>query len=270
MAEKLLTADTKWSFSKLSSYSECPFGFWLKYCQDPPLPDEGNAWSDFGNLCHKLLEEYARGELSIFQLPEEYEARYSSAVVHNFPPLAKGYPEKTYNQGYDYFANFEGIGDDYEILSAEEKFEINIGGYSIVGISDLVLRNKAEGDVIVVDHKTKSPKSMQHDYPLYRNQLYLYAEHVHQKYGQYPGWLVFNMIKDPTGPFIERFDEAQMEATKKWIEEQIDHVYLDDTWEAKQAQKIREGKGDFYCRWICPVFSHCVEAQEAIKNRGRR
>lgn len=269
MAEKLLTAETKWSFSKVSTYAECPLGFWLRYCQDPPLPDEGNAWSDFGNLCHKLLEQYARGELSLFQLPEEYENRYRSAVVHNFPPFPKGYPEKTYQQGLDYFTNFEGVADGYEILSAEEKFEIPIGDYTVIGISDLVLRDKETGELTVIDHKTKSPASMKHDYPLYQNQLYLYAEHVRLKYGQYPEWLQFNMIKDPASPFMERFDLNQMEATKKWFVEQIDRIYLDDTWDATQAQKIKEGKGDFYCRWICPVFGYCSDAQDAIQSRGR-
>ena len=269
MAEKLLTAETKWSFSKLSAYAECPFGFWLRYCQDPPLQDEGNAWSDFGNLCHKLLEQYALGELSLFQLPEEYEDRYNEVVVHRFPPIGKDYAEKTYQQGLEYFENFEGFDDAYDIVSAEERFEISVSGYQIVGISDLVLREKERGALLVVDHKTKSLKSMKHDYPLYRNQLYLYAEHVHQKYGCYPETLMFNLIKDPAAPFIETFDPEQMEATKKWMVEQIDKVYLDDTWDATQAQKIREGKGDFYCRWICPMLGYCTEAQEAIKNRGR-
>lgn len=271
MAEKVLTANTKWSFSRISAYSECPYGFYLKYMQDPPSPDQGNAWSDFGTLCHELLEEYAQGKIAVFDLADEYAARYNAAVVHNFPPFPKGYAEKTYEQGLAYFNQFDGFDEDKnEIVSAEEHFEIPIGPYTIIGISDLVLRNKETEALIVIDHKTKSPNSMKHDYPLYRNQLYIYAQHVYIKYGRYPSTLGFNMIKDVGASLYEPFDPAQMEATRKWVEDQIDAIYLEEDWEAKKAQEIYNGKGDFYCRYICPTFQFCEYAQDAIQSRSRR
>lgn len=258
----------KWSFSKLSAYAECPMAFYLAYLQDPPLPQDGNGWSDFGNLCHHLLEAYARGQLSLFDLADEYVRRYDSEVVHAFPSMLKNYSEKTYQDGLRYFEQFEGFDEEKnEIVSAEERFEISVGPYALVGISDLVLRNKETGGLIVVDHKTKSPSSMKHDYSLYRNQLYLYAEHVRTKYGTYPEKLVFNMIKDPSASIVEAFDPVQMGATLRWTEEQIDRVYLEEDWKAARAEEIRSGKSDFYCRNICPVFQYCEEAQAAIQRR---
>ena len=50
MAERILTAESPWSFSKLSCFDECPYCFYLQYMQDPPLPQQGNAWSDYGTL----------------------------------------------------------------------------------------------------------------------------------------------------------------------------------------------------------------------------
>lgn len=257
----------KWSFSKLCTYAECPLAFYLSYLQDPPLPQDGNAWSDFGNLCHHLLESYALGELSLFDLAAEYTARYDDEIVHNYPPILKGYADKAYAEGLKYFEEFEGFNEEKnEIVSAEERFEIGVGPYRLVGISDLVLRNKETGGLIVVDHKTKSPSSMKHDYSLYRNQLYLYAEHVKTKYGAYPETLIFNMIKDPTASIREEFDPVQMGATLRWTEEQIDRVYLEEDWKATRAEEILSGKSDFYCRHICPVFQYCEEAQTAIQH----
>ena len=271
MAEKPLTADMKWSFSKLYTYAECPYGFWLRYLQDPPLPDSGNAWSDYGTLCHALLEEYALGKISILDLADEYERRYNDAIVHEFPPFPKGYSQKTYQQGLDYFSNFEGFDEDtHDIVSAEEKFEIKVGDNTLVGISDLVLRNRETGRLIVIDHKTKSLKSMQHDFSLYRNQLYLYALHVKERYGEYPEKLIFNMLKAPDKSFVEPFSEEQMKMTCEWIENRIDDIYLEDKWPALKADEIRSGKGDYYCRYICPVFGYCSEAQEAFAERTRR
>ena len=261
----------KWSFSKLSTYDECPYGFYLRYLQDPPLPDEPNAWSEYGTLCHALLEEYALGELSVLDLADEYVRRYHGAVVHSFPPFPKGYAEKTYHEGLQYFENFDGFNEDEnEIVSAEERFEIRVGENTLVGISDLILRNRNTGALTVVDHKTKSVKSMKHDIDLYRHQLYLYALHAHNKYGVWPKTLMFNMLKDPTQSVVEAFRPEQMEMTAKWIEARIDNIFLEDEWPATRAEEIDKGKGDFYCRYICPVFGYCSDAQEAIARRGRR
>lgn len=110
----MIDQNFKWSFSKLSTYNTCPFSFWLQYMQDPPLEKQQNAWAEFGNLCHELLEQYGKGELTLDQLPVEYEKRYAGTVVHNFPPTPKDYAEKAYQQGLEYFKNFKGFGDRYE------------------------------------------------------------------------------------------------------------------------------------------------------------
>ena len=95
-----------------------------------------------------------------FELSDEYVKRYDNAVVHSFPPFPKGMPQKYYDAGKKYFDGFDGFGEKYEILTVEEKFEINIAGYLFVGIADLVLRDKETKEIIVIDHKSKSINSM--------------------------------------------------------------------------------------------------------------
>lgn len=243
-----------WSFSKLSTFETCPLSFQLQYLHDPPLPKQQNAWAEYGILCHSLLEEYAKGELPADQLTAEYKERYPDYVVHHFPPYPKGYAEKAFQQGIDYFDSFKGFGDQYEVVSTEEFFRINIGPYDFVGISDLVLRDKNTGELIVIDHKTKSESSMKNEIDLYKKQLYIYAEHVKNKYGRYPSQIKFNMIKS-NQPIIEHFSPEKHEETLQWVEDTIDLIFFEQDWEAKPNQ--------YYCRYICPVFEHCHAGMEA-------
>lgn len=245
--------DFRWSFSKLSAFETCPYSFQLQYLQDPPLPKQQNAWAEYGILCHSLLEEYAKGELKTDQLTAEYKQRYPDVVVHKFPPWPKNYAEKTFQQGIEYFDSFNGFGDSYDVVSTEEEFQIQIGPYQFIGISDLVLRDKNTDDLVVIDHKTKSESSMKNELDLYKKQLYIYAEHVRQKYGRSPASIQFNMIK-AKDPIVEEFSEENLNETLAWAEETIDMIILEDEWAANP--------NDYYCRFICPVFQHCEQGMK--------
>jgi predicted RecB family nuclease len=245
-----------WSFSKLSAFETCPCSFALQYLHDPPLPQQQNAWAEYGILCHSLLEEYAKGELPANQLTAEYKSRYPDVVIHNFPPYPKGYAEKAFQQGIDYFDSFTGFGDQFEVVSTEEKFRIDIGPYGFVGISDLVLRDRNTDELVVIDHKTKSESSMKNELDLYKKQLYIYAEHVRQKYGKFPSSIQFNMIKGQE-PIVEVFSEEKHRETLQWAESTIDEIYFEDTWEPRPNQ--------YYCRYICPVFQHCTAGMKACE-----
>lgn len=256
----VIDADFRWSFSKLSAYETCPLGFWLQYLQDPPLPQQQNAWAEYGILCHSLLEEFAKGELPAELLSAEYDARYDSVVQHQFPPFPKGYAEKTYKQGLAYFDSFTGFGEQYKVVSTEERFEIRIGPYIFVGVSDLVLKDKEDGKLIVIDHKTKSASSMKNEVETYKKQLYIYAEHVRQKYGEYPKTLMFNMIKSDQ-PIVESFNLDKHNETLRWVEETIDDILLESAWISKP--------NNFYCRYICSMFGDCEDGQRACTTKSK-
>ena len=95
-----------------------------------------------------------------FELADAYEAEYDEAVKHYFPPFPKGLAGRYYDGGLQYFRSFDGFGDDMEILSVEDKFELDIRGNRFVGIADLVLRDNNTGGITVIDHKSKSMNSM--------------------------------------------------------------------------------------------------------------
>ena len=58
---------TAWSFSRYSTYKECPFKARLKFIDK--LEEPGNAAMDRGTEIHKLAERYIKGELN--RMPKE-------------------------------------------------------------------------------------------------------------------------------------------------------------------------------------------------------
>lgn len=208
----------------------------------------GNAFSDYGTFAHSLLDRWAKGELEPWQLQIEWEAGYDAAMEHDFPPFMKGYREKAKVIVSNYFASFDGF-PGYDIVSSERRFTVPIGPYTFEGIADLVLRNKEDGSLMVVDHKTKSADSMRKELDHFRNQLYIYAAHVKNEYGQYPKTLAFNMLK--TGELItEQFTEEQMKKTEEWAVSTVDAICMDVDFPYQTD--------DFHCRFLCDVRGKCI------------
>ena len=175
-------------------------------------------------------------------------------------------PQKYYDQGLQYFESFNGFGDNYEILSVEEKFELDIGGYPFVGIADLVLRDKKTGDITVIDHKSKSSTTMAKDLPTYRKQLYIYAAYVYQKWGVWPKYLKFNLFRENEW-VTEEFDSQTFDEVMTWVVDTIHTILDEDEWKVSPSS--------YFCRFVCSCMSSCP-AKDAIlysqpsKQRGEK
>lgn len=247
----LLKENHIYSYSQMSSVSECPYGFYLQRIER--AEQQSNGFAEQGTLIHDLLDKWAKGELTKEELPAEYARRYPDEVVTKFPKLltAKGYAEKAYQLGLDYFENFdEFIG--YTVIATEEKFETEIDGRPFVGIIDMVIKDDLTDELIILDHKSKSLSSFKKsEDEMYRQQL-LYAKYVHEKYGQWPDRLMFNLFKEGGLKRERHFKASDYEAAITWATDQIhkieDFDFLD--WlECKEA--------DFFCNEICSVRKHC-------------
>ena len=222
------------------------------------MPQENNAYAEFGSHCHSVLERWAKGELLSFETAEAYKNGYADAVKHYFPPFPKGLAGKYFDEGKAYFDSFDGFGDA-KILSVEEKFEIDIGGNPFVGIADLVLREK-DGSITIIDHKSKSMQTMKKELPLYKRQLYIYAAYAKQRFGEYPKLLRFNMFR--YNDFVnEPFNMTAYEETLRWVEETIRRIKSEQDWLVSES--------GYFCRWICSVNNHCPVGG-TIMNSGRK
>lgn len=231
------------------------------------VPQDGNYFSDYGTWAHQLLEQYAKNNIPCFALAEAYQEGYDEAVSHRPPPFPKGMAEKYYEAGLRYFETFDGFGDEWEIAVIDEKpavecrFEIDIGGYPFVGVADLVLKHKETGEIMVVDHKSKSKNSMDKEIGVYRRQLYVYAEFIRQKLGVFPSILRFNMFKE--GYFIdEPFDIEAHNETMDWIVDTIESILLESEWKVS--------KSSYFCKFICSVLDDCPAKNAILYDNSKK
>lgn len=247
----LLKDNHIYSYSQLSSVSECPFGFYLQRIER--AEQQSNGFAEQGTLIHDLLDQWAKGELTKEQLPEEYARRYPEEVVTKFPRMltAKGYAEKAYNLGIEYFENFDEFAG-YTIISAEEKFETEIDGRPFIGIIDMILKDDLTDELIVLDHKSKSLTAFKKsEDEMYRQQL-LYAKYVHEKYGQWPDRLMFNLFKEGGKKMERRFRITDYDAAMLWARQQIEKIEEYDVLDWLECKEP-----DFFCNEICSVRKHC-------------
>ena len=262
MLLSLLPDGHRYSYSQLSSFSECPFGYYLKHIEG--VPDQSNGFAEQGSLIHDILDKWAKGELKKEDLAAEYERRYPDEVVTSFPRIltAKGYAEKTYNQGLEYFKNFNGF-PGYEIVSAEEKFDqpiklTNGTERPFIAFVDLILRDEFSGGLVIFDHKSKSwTEFRRHRDEMYKQQ-YLYSYFVHEKYGEWPIATAFNLFKEMGKTDIQEFSTDTYNQTMQWATDAINQIESYDVldWMMSKEQKT-PGKPDLFCEAICGSRKMC-------------
>ncbi len=190
-----------------------------------------------------------------------YAAEYDENVKEYFPPFPRGLAGKYYDEGLAYFNRFDGFGDGYDVLAVEDRFELDIRGNAFVGVADLVLREQSSGDIIVIDHKSKSMQSMKKELSVYKRQLYVYAAYVKEKFGVFPKLLRFNMFRYDS--FIdELFDQERYEETLNWVAETIAKIRREEDWLVSSS--------GYFCKFICSTRLHCPIGNEIIHSTERR
>ena len=267
----LLPDGHRYSYSQLSSFSECPFGYYLKHIE--LQEDKSNGFAEQGTLIHDLLDKWAKKELTIEQLPIEYERRYADEVVTSFPRIlaSKGYAEKSYQQGLEYFQNFRGF-PGFEVVSAEEKFDMPLeltDGTTrpFIGFVDLVLRDEFTGGLVILDHKSKSWATFRKERESMYKQQYLYAYFVHKKYNEWPQGLMFNLFKAEGKLDEQEFSMDKYNEVMQWATDaihQIESYEILDWMECKEQKT--PGKPDMYCAEICSVRGVCPNSIRRKEN----
>lgn len=235
----------QYSFSKLSSWWTCPYGYRLRYIEHKA--GIGNAFSSFGTLVHSLMERYARGEIEIWDLSTIYEWEFDSAVPYKFPwnkyvDLKKTY----YSQGLEYLKSFSGY-DDYKILGIEEEFKIPMNDWIFVGIIDLVFEDE-NGRLIIRDYKSKSSFKNSQEQAKYARQLYLYSAYVREKYGKFPDALQFSMFRKKEIIEIE-FNLDDYKEALQWADDTVSSI--------KSAFDFPPNCEDFYANNLCNHREYC-------------
>ena len=166
-----------WSYSSVSSFGICPTMFKLSYID--AVKRNGNFFSDFGSFSHKILEEYFRNKLDIMELSQYYEKNYTNNIISFAPPYPKGMSEKYYEQGLQFFDNFDFDKNKYDIIDIENKIETVHNDIKLVLKPDLILKDKNNNKTLLIDYKTSTPfkgdKPDMKKIDEYKKQLYLYS-----------------------------------------------------------------------------------------------
>lgn len=271
-----------WSFSRLNSYYHCPYEWKMKYLCGKY--GAGSAMAQHGSFVHEIFEKYFKGELGIFELPIYYEDHYNENVTMPFPhnnyvDLA----EKYYQQGLEFFENFpehelasEEFNQKYEILGVEKEVKFQYKGYEFVGYIDLLLRDKSDGKLIILDHKSSALKILKSGkigkgdiahFEEFKKQLYLYSNAVMEEFG--PGsvkalkWNLFRLGVTYEIPWKEKeFMDAMKWAanTIETIENDTDFDYTDELTKAMMDGKYPP----FYCMNLCSQRDGCPFKEECI------
>ena len=257
----LIRENHKYSYSQLSSFDECPYSFYLQRIEK--VPDQlSNGFAERGTLIHDILDQWGKGKLKKEQMVEEYTSRYADEVVTAFPSMMKGYPAKIYQQGIEFFENFDEF-EGYQIVSTEEKFTIDLplaNGETrkFVGIVDMILRKNFTGELIICDHKSKSMDSFKKaEKEMYRQQ-YLYAQYVYEKYGEWPKLLMFHLFNAGGEKPYKEFDMKEFRETLQWATsciEKIENYTVLDWLNYKDS-------ADFHCNELCSVRHQCPRGIE--------
>lgn len=246
MSNEFIIDNMLWSFSRLNSFYNCPYEWYEKYimCQY----GESSFFSEFGICCHETLERYAKGEITLFELSEEYENAFEKIVKHEAPPnkyvdIKQSYFEK----GLDYFDNIDLDLENYEILGVEKEVRFKVDDKDFIGYIDLLLKEKETGKIIILDHKSASIKFLKnggiskkdqaHVLEFIR-QLQLYSLAVKEEYGHVDE-LWWNLFKDRNWLKI------------KWTQEDCDEAvqWAKDTIALIKGTSYFPPKQDYYYCW---------------------
>lgn len=252
-----------WSFSRLNSFHTCPYGWKLQYLDH--VPQVGSGFAEWGSLCHSIFEDYEKGNLMDFELLDAYEERHPQYMHHEFPPT-RGVPlaEKYYERGRELFAAFPGFPEEWEILEVEANVNFEHEGYRFTGYIDLLVRDKTDGKLIVIDHKSKSAFKSPEEKAHYAIQMYLYAYWVYITYGEYPKELLFHMFRVDQMVHIP-FVKEDMDAALQWFVDTVHAIENDeDFWDKisieyeKKSKPLADyKKNDFFCQFLCSSKCSC-------------
>lgn len=272
---KFLISMMVWSFSRLISYYHCPFEWKQKYLVGKS--GTSSSFAQFGGYVHKIIELYFKDKLSLFELPIYYEDHYSEKVDMEFPrnnfvDLA----EKYYEQGLDYFENFDMDLSKYEILGVEKEVKFEYEGYKFVGYIDLLLKDKEDGKLVILDHKSAnikflkngniSKKDKEH-FEDFKKQLYLYSYAVMEEYGEGSvKALAWNLFRVGTVYEIP-WKKKEYKAAMDWAVNTIRTIEQDTEWNVTNELVTAEMDGKyppFYCTGLCSQRETCPYKQECI------
>lgn len=257
-----LIEDMVWSYSRIESFNDCPYRFFLKYISK--CKDTDKFYASYGSFMHKLIENYYRGILSKDEMLTEFLTGFSSNVKGVRPQEST--VQKYIRCGVEYLTGFQPF--KYTMVDVEKRVEFEIEGLKFIGYIDYL--GEENGEYYIIDNKSRDLKPRSNrEKPTVKDreldsmlrQLYIYSVAVKQEYGKFPKALCFNCFK--SGEFIEEpFREEAYNEAIEWVKQSVDDI--------KSADDFYPNRDFFSCYYICGVSDDCVYDQIAREERRRK
>ena len=247
-----------YSFSRINTYENCPYEFYLQYIEK--RHGINNFYAEFGSVVHKILERIFKKELLLEDTLACYDEMFYSEIRSDISDQIKN---KYYWYGMEYFSDLDlSWISSFDVLGVEKEIRFNIDRHKFRGFIDLLLKDKETGNIIVVDHKsseypmTKSGNikaNKKSSFLSYCRQLYLYSNGVFEEYKKYPVSLMWNYFRNKKWLSVE-FNESSRDDSKLWAIETIKKIYEEKDFLPK--------KNYFYCNNLCSFRDSCEYLEE--------
>ncbi len=238
-----------WSYSRLESFENCPYGWYLRYLEKEP--SYMLFYTAYGKFMHELLAEYYGGKATPNELEIFFLTNFKKRVP--FCGISTKTVLNTFDKGVRFLRSLKPL--PIRVVSVEEKFDFKIGNLCFTGIIDLLCENN--GEFYIIDHKSKNlkPRSNRakptlNDIEIDRmlKQLYLYSAAVKSKYGKFPTHLCFNCFNSQI-LINEIFDESKYSETIEWALRIIEKI--------KNTEIFSPVINYFFCKNICGQINCC-------------
>ena len=253
MSYKKLLNDMTWSFSRLHVWEKCPYAFYLKYIEK--RDGESNYYASNGKCMHEVFESLLKGKITLNECTQVYADRYELICEETKQSIM----DSTYEKCMDYLCTIDGINSEkYEIIGVELKLNFTIEKYKFVGYADLVVRNKENNKVILVDHKQASHFLKKDGTPLknqidnflaYRHQMYMYCKGLKENLGINVDEIVWHHFKENGALTVIPYVESEFDETMKWAVDTIKKIKRDTKFINKRSYMM--------CFSLCEYRNDC-------------
>ena len=258
----------RWSYSRVTCFGHCKYEYYLNYIiHDNDLYlSESNYFAEIGSYVHQILAMVLNGELKKEDAYTYYKAHYNENIFYMTKDSTM---RKTNTVVSEYLSslNFDWL-INYEIIGVELEVDFMLGDYHFIGFIDLLLRDKRDNKIVVLDHKSSEypfkqngelKKKSEQSFSLYKKQMYLYCHAVKQLYGEFPKTIVWNHFKDG-GKLAEiPFVEKEYNETIDWFSNTVSEI--------NQEEAFDPNTDFFYCSNLCNFRNSC-EYQAIAKGQN--
>lgn len=246
-----LIRDMTWSYSRLNSFEDCPYRWYLKYIKYPKAEKKELFFASYGSFMHELLAEYFSSQKSVQEIKADYLINFRKHVTS--PAPSYNVFQNYFRDGLAYLNSLEASGST--VLGVEQKMKFDIDGVQMIGFLDLL--TEEDGKLILTDHKSRNlkprsgrAKSTKGDQELdsYLKQLYIYANFIEKTHGRLPDELRFNtfrqkmLIKEP-------FQMDAYHAAQQWVKDTVETI-------CKESEFLPSVEF-FKCKYLCECQDLC-------------